>query len=61
MVKIFSPEALSDERLQAIFGKDNVVWTYRKEWDAYPYLLPKRQFPKVQIDDNLFFLNAMET
>lgn len=36
VVKLFSPKRLSDERLDAIFGQDKVLWTYRKEWDAYP-------------------------
>ncbi|MCO5590077.1 hypothetical protein L7F22_044046 [Adiantum nelumboides] len=61
IVKIFSPERLSDEKLNEIFGQDKVVWTYRKEWDAYPYLIPRTTFPKVKADDNLYFLNAMET
>lgn len=61
IVKLFSPERLSDDQLNDIFGQDNVGWTFRKEWDAYPYLIPRTTFPKIKADDNLYFLNAMET
>lgn len=61
IVKLFSPDRLSDDQLNEIFGQDTVLWTYRKEWDAYPYLTPRTTFPKIKADDNLFFLNAMET
>jgi prenylcysteine oxidase/farnesylcysteine lyase len=61
VVKLFSAQRLSDEQLDAIFGPGRVRWTYRKEWDAYPYLVPKTSFPKLQADDNLYFLNAMES
>lgn len=61
IVKLFSPESLSDDQLNEIFGQGNIVWTYRKEWDAYPYLTPRTTFPKIKADDNLYFLNAMET
>jgi prenylcysteine oxidase/farnesylcysteine lyase len=36
VVKIFSAEELSDDKLEEIFGKDQVKWIHRKEWDAYP-------------------------
>ncbi|PWN36762.1 uncharacterized protein FA14DRAFT_140693 [Meira miltonrushii] len=61
IVKLFSQERLSDDKLNEIFGQDSILWTYRKEWDAYPYLTPTTTFPKIKADDNLYFLNAMET
>lgn len=36
VVKIFSSEELSDDKLEQIFGKDQVKWIHRKQWDAYP-------------------------
>jgi prenylcysteine oxidase/farnesylcysteine lyase len=36
VVKIFSLERRSDEWLGEVFGKDNIGWVLRKEWDSYP-------------------------
>lgn len=41
-------------------GPNNVLWVERKEWDAYPLLTPTREFPRIVVDDGLFFLNAFE-
>lgn len=59
LVKIFSLAHMSDEKLVEIMG-DSIRWTYRKEWDAYPVLSPTREFPPVEPDENLFFINALE-
>ncbi len=60
LVKIFSEGALSDKKLEEIFGAGKVDWVHRKEWDAYPYLKPTRDFPPIQVDERLYYLNAME-
>jgi hypothetical protein len=36
VVKIFSEKELNDDKIEEIFGKDQLKWIYRKEWDAYP-------------------------
>lgn len=33
---MFSASALSQEDLAEAFGSSEVVWTYRKDWAAYP-------------------------
>lgn len=50
---------MNDEKLVEIMG-DSIQWVHRKEWDAYPVLKPTREFPAVEPDDNLFFINALE-
>ena len=36
VVKIFSFDRKSDEWLERVFGKGQVGWVERKEWDSYP-------------------------
>ncbi|TRM65773.1 hypothetical protein BD626DRAFT_485778 [Schizophyllum amplum] len=52
VVKIFSQQELSDEWLSDIFI-GQVGWVHRKEWDAYPRLLPNSPMPQ--------FISTMET
>ncbi|KAG5646044.1 hypothetical protein DXG03_004467 [Asterophora parasitica] len=58
-VKIFSRERLSDEWLNKVF-LDQVGWVYRKEWDAYPKLIPTSTFPPVRLDRAFYYVNAFE-
>ena len=60
VVKIFSPQAISDTLLSHLFG-DTVTWVKRHTWDSYPYLTPTDRFPRVQVDDKLYYSNAMES
>lgn len=61
VVKIFSNSSLSDEWLEEVFSGE-VGWVLRKEWDAYPRLDPRTPdaFPPVQLDESLFYVNALE-
>ncbi|KAE8214400.1 hypothetical protein CF327_g2215 [Tilletia walkeri] len=60
LVKIFSPNPISDERLAELFGAGTVKWVYRKEWDAYPVLEPTQEFPPIELDEGLYYVNALE-
>ncbi|CDU22220.1 related to Prenylcysteine oxidase precursor [Sporisorium scitamineum] len=59
VVKIFSPTAIPDSLLTRLFG--DFSWVKRHTWDSYPYLTPTSRFPRIQVDDNLFYPNAMES
>lgn len=59
-VKIFSKTRISDEWLDNTFGKGNVTWVHRKEWDAYPVLSTNVQFAPVRLNRGLFYVNAFE-
>lgn len=61
VVKIFSPQPMTDGQLDSLFGTETIGWIYRQEWDAYPELKPTRRFAPVSPDDGLFYINAMET
>lgn len=48
-----------------MFGTNEVFWTYRKEWAAYPYAPPfaeDEQLPRFKPDNssNFYYVNAME-
>ncbi|KZT56023.1 FAD/NAD(P)-binding domain-containing protein [Calocera cornea HHB12733] len=62
--KIFSMQPLSDAWLDAAFGSSNILWTYRKEWDAYPYLLPTPAEPSpyapMQLGKGLWYTSGWE-
>jgi hypothetical protein len=34
--KVFSANELGDSELHDLFGEDNLLWVYRKVWQAYP-------------------------
>ncbi|PWY98415.1 hypothetical protein BCV70DRAFT_212782 [Testicularia cyperi] len=61
VVKIFSNEAVSDELLDRLFGSETITWLRRHEWDSYPLLEPTTHFPNIQVDENLYYSNAMES
>ncbi|TKY88640.1 hypothetical protein EX895_002271 [Sporisorium graminicola] len=60
VVKIFSPHPISDTLLTHLFG-NTVSWVKRHSWDSYPYLTPTSRFPRIEVDHNLFYANAMES
>ncbi|PWN52994.1 hypothetical protein IE53DRAFT_384552 [Violaceomyces palustris] len=60
IVKIFSPQPIDDEKLHEIFDEESIGWVYRKEWDAYPLLTPTESFQGIRVDENLYFVDAME-
>ncbi|KAJ9474476.1 Prenylcys_lyase domain-containing protein [Pseudozyma hubeiensis] len=60
VVKIFSPEVITDDQLSHLFG-DTISWIKRHTWDSYPYLTPTDRFPRVEVDENLYYCNAMES
>lgn len=60
VVKIFSHTRISDDLLIQLFG-DTISWIRRHEWDSYPYLTPTDRFPRIEVDENLYYSNAMES
>ncbi|KAE8243773.1 hypothetical protein A4X03_0g7679 [Tilletia caries] len=60
LVKIFSQNPISDERLAELFGAGTMKWVYRKEWDAYPVLEPITEYPPIELDEGLYYVNALE-
>lgn len=60
VVKIFSPEVITDDHLSHLFG-DTISWIKRHTWDSYPYLTPTDRFPRIEVDENLYYCNAMES
>ncbi|GAC95783.1 hypothetical protein PHSY_003359 [Pseudozyma hubeiensis SY62] len=60
VVKIFSAEAITDDQLSRLFG-NTISWIKRHTWDSYPYLTPTDRFPRVEVDENLYYCNAMES
>lgn len=61
VVKIFSHAPISDSLLDRLFGMSSISWVRRHEWDSYPYLNPTSRFPRIQVDENLYYSNAMES
>lgn len=60
VVKIFSAQPMSDDQLSALFG-DTISWIKRHSWDSYPYLTPTDRYPRIQVDHNLYYTNAIES
>ncbi|CAG8570761.1 15583_t:CDS:2, partial [Acaulospora colombiana] len=56
--KIFSHQEMSDEVLDRIFTERS--WIYKKVWKSYPRLIPNQSFPRVEVDDNFFYVNSYE-
>ncbi len=61
VVKIFSSSPIPDSLLNRLFGLSTISWIHRHEWDSYPYLTPTDRFPKIQVDEGLYYSNAMES
>lgn len=61
VVKIFSAAPISDSQLDRLFGLSTISWVKRHEWDSYPLLTPTDRFPKIEVDEGLYYSNAMES
>ncbi|EPQ27775.1 uncharacterized protein PFL1_04520 [Pseudozyma flocculosa PF-1] len=61
IVKIFSLSPLSDAQLHRLFDASSIGWVHRKQWFSYPLLTPLSTFPRVEVDENLYFPNAFES
>ncbi|CCF50874.1 hypothetical protein NDA11_007499 [Ustilago hordei] len=61
VVKIFSAAPISDSQLDRLFGLSTISWVKRHEWDSYPLLIPTDRFPKIEVDEGLYYSNAMES
>ncbi|CAG8547559.1 4454_t:CDS:2 [Diversispora eburnea] len=58
LYKIFSTHSMSDELLDRIFTDRSSI--YCKVWNSYPRLIPNQEFPRVELDDNFFYVNSYE-
>ncbi|KAN0064303.1 hypothetical protein ACQY0O_002494 [Thecaphora frezii] len=63
VVKIFSLAPISDDLLSRLFGHQDTAlgWVHRKTWFSYPFLTPMTRFPRIEVDENLYFSNAFES
>ncbi|KAJ1025100.1 hypothetical protein NDA16_002607 [Ustilago loliicola] len=61
VVKIFSAAPISDSQLDRLFDSSTIGWIKRHEWDSYPLLTPTDRFPRIQVDEGLYYSNAMES
>lgn len=61
VVKIFSAAPMSDSLLDRLFGLSTISWIKRHEWDSYPLLTPTDRFPRIEVDEGLYYSNAMES
>ncbi|CAF1168096.1 unnamed protein product [Rotaria magnacalcarata] len=58
--KIFSPEELNLLHYEQIFDKENFKLIQDIPWLAYPKYEHPQKLPPIQINKNIFYLNAME-
>ncbi|CAF1404670.1 unnamed protein product [Adineta steineri] len=58
--KIFSPEKLSSEDYKQIFDNDKFQLIQDIPWLAYPKYEYPQKLPPIQINKNIFYVNAME-
>lgn len=60
--KVFSPTKPSKNFLLLLVDRGSqLTWIHRKLWQSYPYLSPIDNFIDFKLDDNLYYLNTMET
>lgn len=58
--KIFSPDKLSSSDFSQVFNNENFQLIEDIPWLAYPkYEYPQR-LPPIQLDENIYYVNAME-
>ncbi|PKI84645.1 hypothetical protein MVES1_001875 [Malassezia vespertilionis] len=60
VVKLFSHARMERDELQRIFGHGKIVWTYEKEWAAFPKLTPTNTLGFFVVDEGMYNINAME-
>lgn len=58
--KIFSPEKLSSSDYMQIFDKDSFQVIEDMPWLAYPKYEYPQKLPPIEMNQNIFYLNAME-
>lgn len=58
--KIFSPDKLSSSDYKQIFDNDNFQLMQNISWLAYPKYEHPQKIPPIQINKNIFYVNAME-
>ncbi len=58
--KVFSPEKLSSSDYKQIFDNDNFQLVQDIPWLAYPKYEHPQKLPPIQINKNIFYINAME-
>jgi len=65
IVKIFSEAPLSTSRLSKLFGSpQNLLWTKRIKWDAYPILAPlvsPSKYAPTKLGRRLYYVNGFES
>ncbi len=58
--KIFSPEKLSSSDFNQVFDKNNFQLIQDIPWLAYPKYDHPQKLPPIQVNKNIFYVNAME-
>ena len=59
--KIFSDAKLQAKQLQELFLEWEKPLLAEKQWKAYPTYRPPESFPEVELADNLFYINSIES
>jgi prenylcysteine oxidase/farnesylcysteine lyase len=58
--KIFSPDKLSTSDFKQVFDNENFQLIEDIPWLAYPKYEHPQKLPPIQLDKNIFYVNAME-
>lgn len=58
LYKTFSPAALSEKQVDALFDDSAVLLS--RAWEAYPHFQPPERFAPFVLDAGLFYNNALE-
>lgn len=58
--KIFSPDKLSPTDYAQVFNDNTFLLTQSIPWLAYPKYEHPQQLPPIQLNDNIYYVNAME-
>ncbi|KAH8151713.1 uncharacterized protein LAJ45_04335 [Morchella importuna] len=66
LYKVFSPKEFTDAQLYEILGaktaeEAKISWSYRKIWQAYPYLYPRVTFEDPIMDTGLWYTSGIES
>ncbi|KAK6443009.1 hypothetical protein LTR95_000722 [Oleoguttula sp. CCFEE 5521] len=68
--KIFAPSPSTSLFIARLLGiqlsssgelkADDVTWLYRKEWQSYPYEVPRRQFEQINLGEGAWYTAGIE-
>ncbi|OQO08158.1 hypothetical protein B0A48_06952 [Cryoendolithus antarcticus] len=68
--KIFSPAPPTPAFIARLLGvqltasgelkSEDVTWLYRKEWQSYPYEIPRRQFERIRLGEGAWYTAGIE-